>query len=117
MGNGRYFQISGFVHASIFMALPGKFCMVVEIGLFLGTDPRGGLFPHQKPPRVGSDYKISCFKFQIASYKGFHNHAKFAPVLKVLRTVGIGPTHLKLSSVLFTNWLIRIYCSSSSSFY
>ena len=62
-------------------------------------------------------YKMICFKFQIDSYKGFHNHAKFAPVLKVLRTVGIGPTHLKLSSVLFTNWLIRIYCSSSGSFY
>ena len=58
------------------LKLPGKFCMVVEIGLFLGNRCRGGFVAPL--PLVGLIYKITCFKFQIASYKGFQNHAKFA---------------------------------------
>ena len=66
----------------IFMALPGKFCMVVELGLFQKSDLGPLRFPPHKrrgpPPLLCLIYKITCFKFQTASYKGFHNHAKFA---------------------------------------
>ena len=97
MVEARAHRSAGVGVPSMFMPLPGNFCMVVELCFFQketcfyrNTSPN----PPHRGQHTGLIYKVTCFKFQTTSYKHatkpckqgmitffFYNSTQYEPII------------------------------------